>query len=421
MATSNFFERTALTILVLFLFQTSFCQENYLPGYIIRLQGDTLRGYIDYRNWDRNPDNISFKTTPGDKNLHYTPMDIKAFGVLDEIYESAIMETEVSPTDTKELRYEKELDILMDTAFLQAVVKGVKSLYYFKNRLGKEQFYIRKDSSYVLLVNKKYLKDQDGQTGIAENKKYIGQLMLYLADCPAIQQKSKNLEYRKNSLESLFLYYYKCTQFPIAFHKKTEKVTTQVGVLAGVSWADLKFSGNFAYLTDAGYPPSINFTGGVFFDVILSRNRGKWSLCNELIFTSYEVDGRYDLYSNANKYTIVYTTLGYAYLKMNNMLRFKYPIGKFFLYLNTGMSNGYAIHETNYAKQEQKLFTQVRVEEGKALNDTRRYEMGFLLGLGTKFKKYSFEIRYESGNGMSTYTDLKSATMRLYFLLGYRF
>lgn len=128
-----------------------------------------------------------------------------------------------------------------------------------------------------------------------------------------------------------------------------------------------------------------------------------------------------EIYENADKYTIVYTTFGYAYLKMNNMLRFKYPIGKFFLYLNSGISNGYAIIETNYTKQEQKLFSQVRVEEGKALAETRRYELGFIFGLGAKFKKFSFETRYESVNGMSTYLLLKSVANRLYFLLGYRF
>jgi hypothetical protein len=353
-------------------------------------------------------------------------MDIKGFGVFDEIYESAIIQTENSPVSTMELNYNRELDIRTDTAFLQAVVKGVKSLYFYKNNLGKEQFYIRYDTGYELLVYKKYLKDEDGRSVIIENKKYIGQLTIYLGECATIREKLEGAGYQKNSLENIFLSYYKCTRAEIRFHKKTEKVVTSLGVIAGASLSALTFrSGDeeeaFAYLINANYKMSVNFTAGLFFDVILSRNNGKWSICNELIFTSYKVDGRYDEFESENKYTYTSTTLGYSYLKMNNMVRFKYPVGKLFIYLNAGISNGYAVIEKNYKKKESKLYTQVRIEEGKALNDARRYELGFNGGLGTKFKRYSFEIRYENANGMSTYTSLKSTTNRFYLLLGFKF
>jgi len=415
-----------LSFLLYFLSQPSFGQENYLRGYIVAINGDTLNGYIDYRNWERNPDKISFKQNNGDVIQSYTPMDIRGFGVSDEIYESAIIQAEISPVSNAELKYDKELDLSTDTAFLQAVVKGVKSLYFYKNKLGKEQFYIWKDEGYELLIYKKYLKDEDGHSVIVKNTKYIGQLTIYLGECPTIQEKLNDADYQKNSLENIFLAYYKCTQAEIIFHKKTEKVIYSFGAIAGATLSLLTFrSGDeqeaFAYLINANYNMSVNFTAGLFFDVILSRNYRKWSICNELIFTSYKVDGRYDDYESENKYTYTYTTLGYSYLKMNNMVRFKYPVGKLFIYLNAGISNGYAFLERNYKKKETKLFNQVRVEEGKALNDTRRYELGFNVGLGAKFKRFSFEIRYENANGMSTYTSLKSTTNRLYLLLGFKF
>ncbi len=54
--------RIILGLLFLFMFlQASFCQENYQPGYIVGLKGDTLHGFINYRNWERNPDKISFR------------------------------------------------------------------------------------------------------------------------------------------------------------------------------------------------------------------------------------------------------------------------------------------------------------------------------------------------------------------------
>lgn len=407
--------------MLLFMTAASFCQENYKPGYILLMNGDTLHGLLDYRNWERNPEKIAFKEATGDTRSLYFPWQIKGFGVLDETYESAVVQVENSPTETKDLNYDKTLVLAFDSAFLQAVVKGNKSLYYYKTRFGKELFYIKQDSAFKLLVYKKYLKDQDGESVLAENKTYIGQLTLYLADCSTIQDKLKNVAYQKNSLEALMLDYYACTQSKVAFHKKTEKTTVQFGAMAGATLTTLKFTGSYLYLVNAGYQPSVNFTAGLFLDVVFPRNHGKWSINNELICSSYKVDGRYDIYTNENKYTIVYTTIGYTYLKINNMVRFKYPVGKFFLYLNGGLSNGFAITEKNYYQMESKLYDDETVTEGKALNETRKWEFGYLVGLGTKFKKFSLEVRFERANGMSVYENLKSITYRYFCLVGYRF
>ncbi len=40
-----------------------FSQKNYLPGYIINNEKDTIKGYINYRNWNINPKKISFRGT----------------------------------------------------------------------------------------------------------------------------------------------------------------------------------------------------------------------------------------------------------------------------------------------------------------------------------------------------------------------
>ncbi|NJK97917.1 MAG: hypothetical protein HC905_26095 [Bacteroidales bacterium] len=46
----------------LILFNLAYSQENYIPGYVIE-NGDTLKGFIDYRNWEKNPNQIAFKTS----------------------------------------------------------------------------------------------------------------------------------------------------------------------------------------------------------------------------------------------------------------------------------------------------------------------------------------------------------------------
>jgi hypothetical protein len=39
-----------------------FAQSNYQSGYVVTAQGDTLKGRIDYKEWSRNPAEISFQS-----------------------------------------------------------------------------------------------------------------------------------------------------------------------------------------------------------------------------------------------------------------------------------------------------------------------------------------------------------------------
>jgi hypothetical protein len=423
MKTKNIIKRLTLTVFGIIIIQNTFSQENYLPAYIISLKGDTLHGFIDYRNWDINPDKINFKEKSEGSVISYSPSDIKGFGVLDEIYESAKVNKEISPKDINNLEFNPELKITIDTVFLQSVIIGSKCLYSYKLNSENELFYFKQDTSYELLIFKKYLKIQDGKNIIKENNKYLGQLLLYLQDCPKIQSKLKTTKYNKKSLEKLFLFYYKCSQSNIKFSKKTEKLISEIGLLAGLSTTTLKFKGDeqFQNLIIPNFQPSINFSGGLSFDIILPRNQGKWSISNELIYSAYSAKNHFEEYVNENDYTIIDATAGYSYLKMNNMLRFKYPIGNLSVYINAGISNGYAINEKNSSVKVLKLYAPETTTEDKAIQSTRLYEQGIVLGLGTRYKKYSLEIRCEKGNGMSAYSLLNSVTTRYYFMLGYRF
>jgi hypothetical protein len=133
------------------------------------------------------------------------------------------------------------------------------------------------------------------------------------------------------------------------------------------------------------------------------------------------VEDIHQVYLNENEYTNYTTTLGYSYLKLNTMFRFKYPVGKVFVFVNAGMSNGYALKETNQILEEKKYYSSETTRESEALYVTRLYEQGLIGGLGAKYDKYSFEFRYERGNGMSAMINLNSITTRYLFLIGYKF
>lgn len=422
MGKSKLFKKIGLLIIGTLTAQLAFSQENYVPGYVIKNNTDTLFGFVDYRNWKNNPDRIMFKTKMQYDPVSFNPTDITEFYVEGEIYVSAIINTEISPTRTDELTEGSQLNLAVDTTFLQTLVRGGKSLYFYKNPEGRDNFYIKQETGLELLVYKRYLKQQDGKLVSVENRNYLGQLALYLNDCETINSKLENTSYELTSLIKLFQYYYNCSPSDISFHRKTDRIRSESGLLTGVSLTSLQLlSDEFPYLVYADYNPSVNLSAGFFLDLILPRDQGKWSIYNELLLTTYKVSGSYEEFVTENDYTITTTEIGYSYLNINNLVRFKYPVGQCYLFLNGGISNGFAVSESNYKKEESKFYTTSKVDEGLAINDTRKFEQGYVFGTGFRYDRFSFEIRYEMRNGMSKYVTLNSSTKRYYLQLSYRF
>ena len=178
---------------------------------------------------------------------------------------------------------------------MRALLKGPKSLYFYSNKNGKEQFYIKTDSSYKLLTYKRYIRtykedaplEMRNSDVVTENKTYLGELTVYLNDCPTIQSKLKSTIYATESLKKLFLYYYSCANSKIEFQQKTDKAKFAFGIIAGVSMSSLvvKSSDNsYNFLKKLNNNQSTNMTGGFFMEITPARNPWRWSFYNELLY-----------------------------------------------------------------------------------------------------------------------------------------
>lgn len=409
-------------IFSLFVFLESFSQENFLAGYILTNDQDSSYGFIDFKDWEYSPRTIEFKDSINSKSVSIYPMEIMGFGVNNEHFVSAIVKSNISPFNLDELNFESSLQTITDTVFLQALVIGDQSLFYTKNEIGNECFYIRHKTEYELLEYKRYYSLEDGKKLLKENTKYLGQLSFYMKDLESIQSKLATTQYNSTSLEKLFRYYHDSSGKSFYYIKKKNPVKLDFGVLAGFSVTSIRFQGEGpGSLKESDFKKSLNFTAGILFDIILPKNQGKWSFNNELIITSFATDGYYEDFENNDIYTYYTTVLEYSYFKINNMIRYKYPINSIFIYINAGISNGFVIRSVNQKTKESKFYNTESTTFSDALSFTRNHEQGLLLGVGLKHKQYSLETRYELGNGMSNYTQLSSTTNRLYLYMGYHF
>lgn len=143
-----------LTLLVLLVPVMSFAQSNYKPGYVVNLKGDTIKGYVDYQEWDANPDVVSFKKTSAEQSVKYGTSDISAFGI-DKLeaftrYSGRISTNQVDPnyvvTDAES---EADTSFRVAAVFLKVLEKGSRiALYSYKDNL-KIRFYVGEAPDYT--------------------------------------------------------------------------------------------------------------------------------------------------------------------------------------------------------------------------------------------------------------------------------
>lgn len=407
--------------LVLWMFSiAAFAQENYLAGYIITNAGDTVRGYVDYRNWKTNPGTIQFKKEIADEVMIYPPTHIAAFSVSGEFYESAEVDIEVSPDKVNELDFEYDFKIETQVAFLQCLVKGSKNLYYLVNKTGKDNFYIKHGNSFELLLYKQYARNENYIRQVLLNKKYSGQLLVYLNDCPTLKSKIETSRYLKRDLIKLFEAYHECKSENPTFTRKGDKMKVEYGALAGVIINSFNIeSKTVNAVSKADYDQSIDPTGGLFLTLILPRNQGRFAIQNELLITSYHIKGQYLQYSSEDNFSETRITIKATHLKLNTLARMRIPVKQVNLKLEAGISNAYALSISAEQVQTTVFFGPPETVTSSAMNE-RKYEQGLVGGLGAAYKKFSLTTRYERGNGLSKAISTKTSFNRFYFMMGYR-
>lgn len=133
-----------------------FAQANFKPGYILKNSGDTVKGYINYREWSNSPKSIEFKALPGDaKATVYQPVQLQAFGItgMDKYitYKGPVtMDDNVFPGLPPVL----DTTTRVDTLFLQVLYQGQPLSLFSQRDEHKTRFFIQENNKQ--LVELKY-------------------------------------------------------------------------------------------------------------------------------------------------------------------------------------------------------------------------------------------------------------------------
>ena len=396
-------------------------QKNFQPAQVVNSAGDTLNGEINYQNWKRNPSRIQFRQKESGSTVNYTPTDIKWFTVANEKYTSAIVSVDQRDDHTAALVEDSTINLKTDTAFLLSMVEGTKSLYLYDDAVM--HFYIKEDNDFTLLRYKKFLVVRNNTTFSTTRTDYISQLGNYLDGCTATTVAIAKAKYEQQALRKAFESYYSCTQAKPVYVFNPIREKSPWGVFAGLSNTKLRFiSGDNYEIVKTSFKSSLNFTAGAFYDFIIPRTLGKVSINNELGYTSYKATAYHENIRSSNYYAKSSYEIGFSYVKLYNMLRYRYLLGNNnSVFANLGISNGFGFNVTNEAIHSIEVLYYRAHSKEAAIHEPRKYEQGWVAGLGVKVKQYLGELRLERSNGMSGLQNLSSPVVRTSVLVSYSF
>lgn len=154
-----------VAVALLFHSNCTYGQYDWKQGYIICNNGDTLRGYIDYRVRATNHRACYFKSYEEGKTEFYKPNEIRGYRFIDgNIFISKPIETWG----------------IENPMFLELLIEGKASIYSFFD--SQVRFFIEKDGKLTELKNSETLLHINNNEYYREKKEYIGTLAILFQD-----------------------------------------------------------------------------------------------------------------------------------------------------------------------------------------------------------------------------------------------
>ncbi|WP_295801807.1 hypothetical protein [Mucilaginibacter sp.] len=199
--------RFLYALLILLLPVSIFAQSNYRPGYVIQSNGDTLKGYINYREWDLCPKSIEYKNLTSDKQAtEFTPQTSKEVHVNGlETYITYAGPLSIGATNLQDLRDHIDTAKKNVLVYLKVAVTGKHlTLYSYKDELKTWFLIAEPNTAPIELRYYRYFSDYNNVVNVDI---YKGQLQLRIGKfMPVTDNLSKQINeanYEFRDLEPL--------------------------------------------------------------------------------------------------------------------------------------------------------------------------------------------------------------------------
>jgi hypothetical protein len=411
-------------------------QADFRAGYIVQPAGDTVRGQIDYRGARRGAQQCLFRAAGAKEVVSFKPDQLRGYGLASgEQYSSQLTPAAPSQPGTEPPAAAGAAPA-PQPLFLEVLVAGEAYLLAQHDQTGGTHYYILKKGAALPteLVQERRQVIQDGQL---RNELLLpvfrGVLTTQFADCPAVLLRVSKTEYKESALVAVVEQYNACRQpgQSVATHKQPTEANLEALLGAQISQTTYNDGGSSDKLSGALAPEL-----GLALRVSRRTAKQKFSLRLELHYARQVATGTFER-RTALPGLGQYLTTTYearfkaAYLRLPALVRYTLPGTKIRPFIEAGASFSYAI-------QLEPQLRRLNTSQGAGPSDWytlfsmntpsqdafRRYEVGFLAGVGTQFAsiaghRMAVLARVERSDGFMLFPDYSTPVVRGNLLLSF--
>jgi len=292
-----------LAIAVLFFLNLNIKAQLYERGYYIDNNGHKVKGLVKLLDWKITPEEFYYKSNESGQEKLLSINDVKEFGSMERFkqYKRFVIEIDSSSDKWDRLSFNIKPEFKKDTLFMEHLVDGVLSLYFYDRGDAQRFFYQKEGEAPKQLIYKKYRtqivnnETHEEETVVKENKAYILQLQDLMHDCRNISRDEYQIKYQKKPLKSLFVKYNQCKD---KLYQKIKEDSfmdhLRMSLIGGIQFANLDFTykpssfSNTIYDIDFGNTVVPSF--GVNIEYVMFFDKKRWSIFLEPSFKSFSME-----------------------------------------------------------------------------------------------------------------------------------
>jgi len=230
-----------LTVLLMLLsFTYGYSQKDFKSCFIVNNHSDTIFGT---GNISKNQEYCMFKKFDANEFKKLYPQDIHAFRIIGGKY---YLSQQITENDGRLQWY-----------FLEFLVDGKIDLFTITSSV---RFFIKKENEPILELKDKIsnLTKIDGSNYNIKDKRFIGQMKVYMSEAPALFPEIDNIDnLHQRDLVKLSMDYHKavCNEYEcVNYTKNIPNVTYKIEVLTGVNHHNNFYTPQFGILVHIWRP-----------------------------------------------------------------------------------------------------------------------------------------------------------------------
>lgn len=303
-------------------------QNNFKPGFIVKANGDTTRGFVEPIETKKINNKVSFALTGIAQPASYTTADLKAFGYDNEnTFEKVV--------------YNNPFDSSYNERFVKVLIRGYYTLYTFWNNDIK--YFIVKTPENIY----HFLSDIDMASSgfVHQQGNYKNELLFLSISCNELKPEIDGLEYTDNTIIKYVSKLNKCvspaTSSNVVYKKEKSKLNVYAYAGGMVLGKGHEFTGKIlGRLTVPSVDKNLSLNFGINY-----MNYQKTSLAT-LVWSGYP----YTKEQTANK-TIISIPLTIQYYFTNGFIKPYIDAGLSLDYFKRDgelLANGHELKESKF-------------------------------------------------------------------------